>query len=342
MPPRASHARLASLPLALLALIAGCARERPLPTTPAAQVSGVLPAARRSVPHASAVLDRQAAVWLSQDAVAGCAVELDAAGGAVLKVYLVRVGATLPAQVEGMPVVAEVTGPLRAFGLTGRYRPLPIGVSLGNNSECLPGTLGCIVEKAGTRYALSANHVLARRNQAAVGEGIVQPSRPDGATDCSPLAAPALVARLSEFVTVVYDGHTENTMDAAIAALTVTDATCATLAGFYRLPGRDAVTAVVGMDVQKVGRTTVLTTGTVKAVNAKVKLTFPSGTALFVGQIITSKAFGDFGDSGSLVVTNDAAARPVGMVIGGSTVGGAIVTPIAPVLARFGVTICGR
>ena len=67
--------------------------------------------------------------------------------------------------------------------------------------------------------------------------------------------------------------------------------------------------------------------GLVKAVNAKVKLTFPSGTALFVDQIITSKAFGDFGDSGALVVTNDANASAVGIVIGGSNVGGAIVTP---------------
>jgi hypothetical protein len=73
-----------------------------------------------------------------------------------------------------------------------------------------------------------------------------------------------------------------------------------------------------------------------------VKLTFPSGTALFVDQIITTNGFGDFGDSGALVVTDDAAAQAVGLVIGGKNNGSAIVTPIGPVLSYFGVTLVGR
>ena len=92
----------------------------------------------------------------------------------------------------------------------------------------------------------------------------------------------------------------------------------------------------------KVGRTTELTRGEIKAVNVKAKIVFPSGTAVFVNQILTSRAFGDFGDSGSLVVTDDGTKRPVGMVIGGTNNGTAIVTPIGPILTRFGATVCSN
>lgn len=337
--PRHPLSRVVCLALIALSFASACTREPVAPVTSAAHV---LRASQRTVPYAAGVLDAAAPVWLAQDAVTGCAIELDAQGGAILKVYLAQAGVELPATSGGLPVVAEVTGTIEPFALTDRVRPLPIGVSLGNNNECLPGTLGCLVERAGVRYALSANHVLARQNAGVVGEDVMQPSRPDGSMDCSPLAPPDRVARLSEFAPVVYDGRTPNTMDAAIAQLTATDATGATPAGFYGLPGRLPAAPVPGLAIQKLGRTTGLTRGVIKAVNAKVKLTFPSGTALFVDQIITSKAFGDFGDSGALVVTNDADASAVGIVIGGSNVGGAIVTPIGPILSRFGVTIVGR
>ena len=51
------------------------------------------------------------------------------------------------------------------------------GVSLGNDLECIPGTVGAIVMRNGTRYLLGPNHLLARRNAGQPGESIVQPAR---------------------------------------------------------------------------------------------------------------------------------------------------------------------
>jgi hypothetical protein len=58
--------------------------------------------------------------------------------------------------------------------------------------------------------------------------------------------------------------------------------------------------------------------------------------------MMTSKAFGGFGDSGALVVTDDAGRNAVGMVFAGGSNGTAVVNPIAPILARCGATLCGR
>jgi hypothetical protein len=237
-----------------------------------------------------------------------------------------------------VPVRVEVVGEFSAFALTDALRPAPLGASLGNNAECLPGTLGCVVVKNGTRYVLSANHVLARQNQGAIGEVIVQPSRPDGSAACDPLPPSNRVAQLSEFAAVIYDAHTPNAMDAAIARITG-DVSASTLPEHYGTPSSTIAPASRDLPIQKVGRTTGLTIGSVKSVNAKVKIKFPSGTALFTGQILTSKSFGDFGDSGSLVVTADGTRRPVGMIIGGTGVGVAIVSPIGPILERFGASI---
>ena len=93
--------------------------------------------------------------------------------------------------------------------------------------------------------------------------------------------------------------------------------------------------------MQKLSRTTALTHGAITRVNAKVLIDYPSGTAVLVGQLQTSGSFGDFGDPGSLVITDDDSLRPVGMVIGGDATGAAVVTPIGRVLARFGVRIRG-
>lgn len=148
-----------------------------------------------------------------------------------------------------------------------------------------------------------------------------------------------MAGTLADFQTVVYDAHTQNTMDAAIALPSV-GVTCATPAGFYGSPSATIADATPKLAVQKLGRTTELTHAQIQAVNAKIKITFPSGVALFVNQIMTTQSFGDFGDSGALVVTDDGTNRPVGMVIGGGSNGSAVVTPIAPILARFGATIC--
>jgi len=71
-----------------------------------------------------------------------------------------------------------------------------------------------------------------------------------------------------------------------------------------------------------------------------------AGTARFVNQIFVEGRRGPFiksGDSGSLLVTDDAAAKPVGLLFAGSSSGKfAIANRIDTVLAEFGVTIDGK
>lgn len=95
------------------------------------------------------------------------------------------------------------------------------------------------------------------------------------------------------------------------------------------------------MDVMKLARTTTLTHGVIKGVNAKVRVDFPGGAALLVGQLETSDNFGDNGDSGALMVTDDGPTRPVAMVIGGTGTCAALATPIGRILSRFNVRISG-
>ena len=280
--------------------------------------------------------------WLARPGVVGTGVTLDPRGEPVLVVLLEKAGAVdVPKWAGSVPVQAEPLGGIDAYALTDRHRPVPIGVSAGNANECLPGTIGAILERGGERFLLSANHVFARQNQAALGEIIVQPSLPDADPACGPAPPSLAVGRLADFEPVVYDGRTPNRMDAAIARVTTDESTCSTLPDFYGLLSSQVADPAAGLGVLKVGRTTGLTRGAIKAIHVKVKVRFPAGTALFVDQILTSKAFGAFGDSGALLVTDDGTARPVGMIIGGSPNGAAIASPIGPILERFGATVCG-
>jgi hypothetical protein len=158
----------------------------------------------------------------------------------------------LPSRINGVRVVTQVTGTLRPFSLASVYRPVPIGVSAGNANECLPGTLGCVLQKGAHKYFLSANHVFARQNQAAIGEAIVQPSHPDADPACGPSPSSNVVGALTDFEPVVYDGHTPNIMDAAIAAVGMVKTTCATLPAYYGAPSATPAAAVGGMPIQKV------------------------------------------------------------------------------------------
>ena len=294
------------------------------------------------VARVMSIQNRHTPELMQLDGVVGTATGLGIDGQPVVKVFTARAGVTrIPASLDGIPVEVQVTGEFTAHALTKRYRPVPIGDSVGNNNECASGTIGCVVVKSGKSYILSNNHVLARQNAAALGEPIVQPGRYDNKPICANRLSTDKVAVLSDFEPIKFGGQS-NTYDAAIAELTTADFTCATLSSYYGLPGTTPVTATVGMAIKKVGRTTSLTTGTVTAINATINVGYTNGTATFTGQIVTSSRFDKSGDSGSLVVTNNTAANPVALLFAGTNDGTAIVSPIGPVLSRFGVTICGK
>jgi hypothetical protein len=329
-----------ALLLAFSVLMVSCTEKRDATTAP--DRAAALTAA--GLERVMAVQNRHTDEVMAIDGVVGTGTGLSASGKPVVKVFAERESvAGIPATLDGVPVEVEVTGKFEAFALTGQYRPVPIGVSVGNNDECASGTIGCVVTKAGASYILSNNHVLARENAAAIGSDIVQPGRFDNKPKCANEVATDQVADLSAFVPIVFSTTASNTVDAAIAQFTPSTAfSCATLAGFYGTPSSTTVTATVGLAIKKVGRTTELTTGTVTAINATVNIGYSSGTARFVNQIVTSSGFSRSGDSGSLVVTNNAGSNPVGLLFAGTNNGTTICNPIGNVLSAFGVTICGN
>src|SRR5918999_1247731 len=238
-------------------------------------------------------------------------------------------------QIPGV-VVAEV-GDISALAFTRKFDPVPTGVSVGNKNECAAGTNGAVVQKNGVSYFLSNNHVFARENNAAIGEDIVQPGRLDSIPQCD-TNFPNHVADLSEFEEINYGFFGFNTIDAAIARVrSDINFTCETACGYT--PSNAPITASVGMNVKKCGRTTMRTTGKVTGVNVIVFVGYSGGkSALFTRQIQCSD-IAERGDSGSLIVTNDGKNRPGALLFAGSattTIG----NPINDVLNNFNVSIC--
>ncbi len=256
---------------------------------------------------------------------------------------------------EGVPVVTEVTGEFVAMKITdsmpptavadaantGRFnRPVPIGVSTGNRGECSAGTIGARVKAGRKVYALSNNHVYALENHARIGSQVVQPGLYD--TRCA-FVSGNVIGTLSAYQKIDFSTRASNTIDAAIALTTTSQLGNATPADGYGTPANTTAPAQLGQSVQKYGRTSALTKGTVTAINATILVTYSSGTARFVRQIIVTSGtpFLQPGDSGSLLVTNPG-RNPVGLLFAASTDGTlAVANPIGTVLSRLGVAIDG-
>ena len=180
---------------------------------------------------------------------------------------------------------------------------------------------------------------------ASIGDPILQPGPiEDGGTD------PAdRIGTLADYQQIDFSPGSANTMDAAIAATTPGDVGTATLPDGYGAPSSTTVPASIGLQVQKYGRTTGFTTGSINAVNVDVDVCyfplsetvcFPGFEAHFVNQFsIAPGPFSASGDSGSLVVSTGSNS-PVGLLFAGGD-GLTIANPIDAVLQRFNVTIDG-
>lgn len=258
----------------------------------------------------------------------------------------------IPRILDGVPVQVEVTGKFYALPKppwagppdgekeekvdpTGWFpRPVPIGVSTGNEGECSSGTIGCRVTGGGNVYALSNNHVYALENNAYDDSKVLQPGLYD--TNCE-YDENNVIGKLANYVEIEFSETASNVVDAAIA-LTETDMVGnATPSDGYGTPKSSIVSAELYQPVQKYGRTTSLTKGTVTGINAIVNVGYSSGTARFVKQIIVQsrKPFIKAGDSGSLLVT-DPDKEPVGLLFAGNGNGKlAVANPIDAVLDAF-------
>jgi hypothetical protein len=290
--------------------------------------------------------------------VVGTATGLDEAGNpAILVLTRKMVGpGVVPESLEGVPVVVKFTGEIfsmpRPAGPPGggkvkidptsRFeRPVPIGVSTGNVGECSAGTIGARVTDGSKVYALSNNHVYALENEAPGGSKVLQPGLYD--TGCR-LDDNNVIGILSDFEQIEFSLFASNKIDAAIALSSTDDLGKATPSNGYGVPKSTTVEPKLNMAVQKYGRTTALTKGTITAINGTVTVGYSSGNALFVNQIIVQsrKAFIKPGDSGSLLVTAPG-REPVGLLFAGNSSGTyAIANPIEEVLSTFNVTIDGE
>lgn len=272
-------------------------------------------------------------------------------------------GDLIPQSLDGVRTDVVETGRLIALGsgTRDRWRPVvPPGVSLGH-SGITAGTFGCLVRRGERSYVLSNNHVLADSNRGQIGDAILQPGAADGG------GAADRVAVLSDFVPIDFGTKTS---ECPIADLTATIVNWAARAigsshrvrAVQETPGvnyADAAiaeplspnmvrseilfigapvgtgTASLGMRVQKTGRTTGYTQGTVSQIDATVRIDYGGQQATFSGQFIAGP-MSQPGDSGSAVLDVD--RRVVGLLFAGSDLT-TVCNPIASVLSALEVEL---
>ncbi len=287
-----------------------------------------------------------------------------------IKVFTTKYGVPgIPEWLESIPVYVEVTG--RFYALRGETcdaagdqicqawerwpLPVPTGVSVGH-PDITAGTIAARVKNSTDVFILSNNHVLANINQAVPGDPILQPGTFDGGI------AEDAIAHLTDFQPISFCEvyfiwiicNQTNTIDAAIAKSETGNLGVATPIDGYGAPssilhpaygnpntlGDENLAELLGGAVQKYGRTTGLTSGTVNTINATVDVCYDANCmniARFTDQLIVGPGnFSAGGDSGSLVV--DSQKRPVGLLFAGSDTQ-TIVNRIDLVLNRFGVMV---
>ena len=236
-----------------------------------------------------------------------------------------------------------------------KMRPARPGVSIGHYL-ITAGTLGCLVRKGGQVYILSNNHVLANSNNASLGDAILQPGTADGGTLADQIGT------LAEFVPIAFDGAPpplpggclpqllalfgvkpratpqqnepgNNHVDCALALPTTPDLVNPDILNIGVPIGSG--TATLGTALQKSGRTTGYTTGSVLQIDVTVTVNYGGPLATFTGQLMAG-AMSQGGDSGSAVL--DMNKRVVGLLFAGSATT-TILNPIQFVLDALGVEI---
>ena len=274
--------------------------------------------------------------------------------------------AMVPLSLDDIETDVIEVGEIRALGRTDRERPARPGMSIGHY-KITAGTFGAVVfdVKTGEPLILSNNHVLAnstngRDGRARPGDPILQPGRYDGGTDND------VIARLDRFVPIYKEvdesrckiasmvedvlnyavkkmkkdyqvklyrvSRSPNLVDAAVAKpLSAGDVSPEILE--LGTP-KGTADAEIGQIIMKSGRTSGVTKGRVKVVDATVRVAMgDAGDAIFAEQVVTTQIAAP-GDSGSLVV--DEKTRAVGLLSAGSdTV--SVFARIDNVLAHLGV-----
>lgn len=212
----------------------------------------------------------------------------------------------------------------------------------GNETICCSGTLGSLVSRDGTFFILSNNHVLDRSGQGHPGDPISQPGLTDNRCHAGTIvaslaqAAPLMTSNVDAAIALVAPGAVD--LSGAILDLGVAGPLGIAPEPPSATPGDPATVLAAGTRVAKTGRSTGLTCSTLSAISADIQVDYSSScggptefTVTFTNQLVISGAgFSEAGDSGSLIVTSDA-ARPLGLLFAGTSTTTAA-HPIAAVL----------
>jgi hypothetical protein len=237
----------------------------------------------------------------------------------------------LPASIMGVPTdVVESgrfhIGPKTAAAKTAlavpveqtRLRPAPPGCSIGFgivDGMIMAGTFGALVTNGQDTFILSNNHVLANVDKLPAGSPIYQPGLLDNGNTSTDQ-----IAMLTQAISLNPTGT--NQVDCAIAQVIVpTDVTGVALPQVGQLASATTIPAAVGMAVEKVGRTTSYTQGTISDVSAHVQVDYDNVTMDFDNIVVVNGSNGSFsaaGDSGSLIV-DQASKRGTALLFAGSS-----------------------
>ena len=272
-------------------------------------------------------------------------------------------GDVIPEVLDGVKTDVLATGLLRAFDLGPRDRWRPVaspGISI-SHFRVTAGTFGCLVRRAEEVFILSNNHVLADINAGRHGDAILQPGPADGGV------ADDRVATLADYVSLDFETaspecsvakwsakllnyaagalgsshqlqavkRTEGTnrVDAALARPLSPDMVNNEILRIGAPTGVGAAT--LGTEVQKTGRTTDHTQGTITQIDGTLRIDYRGRSALFAGQLVTSP-MSQPGDSGSAVLDLD--KQVVGLLFAGSDAA-TIINPIDEVLSALNVEL---
>ena len=229
---------------------------------------------------------------------------------------------------------------------TAMHRPAPGGVSIGHSTLVTAGTLGCLVTNNMESFILSNYHVLC--GGGVIGDDISQPGKYDTGDNVKP---EHIIADLYDFVPIKFRDDSEipdcnlarfyqgmgnllarvvgsskrvriiepgadnvNLVDAAIAKPRDISWVQGEIEGIGRING--VAEGVLGMEIQKSGRTTGLTDGTIDQVDVTADVQYGgSRVARFDDQLIAGP-MSQGGDSGSAVLDKD--NMLVGLLFAGS------------------------
>lgn len=277
----------------------------------------------------------------------------------------------IPKKVDEMMTDVIEVGELQFLNRLDKMRPAKPGISIGHINTSA-GTFGALVQdlKSGKVFILSNNHVLAnltdgRDGRASIGDPILQPGRYDGGTEndilghlhkyvplyrelqqsTCPLAGK--VKRAGQFIlnTVKSDyrielfknNHQENIVDAALAKPAADNMVHPKIMEVGVPEG--VIEAVPGMNVLKSGRSTGLTTGTVKVIEATLRINVGEENSVIMSEQIVCSPMGSPGDSGSLILNQQ--LKATGLLCAGSNLA-TIANKISNVLSVLGVKMVTR